>query len=791
MMNEIENQLQPHYRRLGIEDASPNFWCLAHSRGRKRKVLDWVILSCMLISGCATIPPPTVTADGWVEVPSGKLVFVPRETNGVSEVTFRQKVGEPDWVNAPANRIGLALSGGGSKSAAFGMGVLAGLDDLDYFAPRKDDAKTPKVAFVSSVSGGSYAAYFLVSQIIANHELGKDGQPPGKHSALEFLFVDALTHTKQEDKVFDEALLAGPYKVPMGADDLGNGLPDMLNRHQSVVRCAQDLLIPGKCSVTPTSNDKLRTWSSNLGMLFPTLLTAPIHHLFNTLFDTGISVAPTRKVYEQGIGLTYGSTPLRAYEAPKERFMLWGRLPCPKQNQDGAPQMINCHEDERGDRIAEPLDFPKLTDAWRQLGVDGSDELPFWVIQATATKYRSIGGWLTKLERDAFDDSFEFTPLSFGSRRYGFVPEPHDSLTVLDATTSSAAFFDANQQVYHKPWQSFIGGVAQHTLNLNWGTDIPNYNVSNARRRLHGLLPLPIAWIDSVVTNAGRTAIEHDRQRSAFIRLVDGGSSENTAAVSALRRGLKTLVVVDAAEDHDGEFADLCFLKRSLEGSSVPGENNKENALALLPHSAGKKVYLHVPGLEKFSEHCLALEKGDKSNYDLGAPYASETPALLACLTHEADEKACPPGQALTRILVIKPMLDFERVEKEWPGLMAGNASPLQRCAQGAFLYTADIPPEDCTKTASEVCKKALPCDVARLLHNYGLNDRQKYYPQTSTVWTTGNSSATLYSAYRELARQIVVNSRPAIEAAVRSEKTFEEKLQEQVGKGLHLLMSN
>ena len=778
MSDEIGKMVDERRRGLGSEDADPDTGWLAHSCGRKRGSLGWLMLACVLASGCATKPQPVVSADGWVEVPSGKQVFVPREKNGVSEVTFRQKVGEPDWIGAPANRIGLALSGGGSKSAAFGMGVLAGLDDLDYFAPRKDDVKTPKVAFVSSVSGGSYAAYFLVSQIIANHELGKDGQLPGKHSALEFLFVDALSHTEQKDEIFDKPLFTGPYSVPMGADDLGNGLPDMVNRHQSVVRCAQDLLIPGKCSVTPTSEDKQRTWTSNLGMLVPTLLTAPIHHLFNTLFDTGISVAPTRKVYEQGIGLTYGSTPLRAYEAPKEHFMLWGRLPCPKQNQDVAPKMTNCHEDENGDQVADPLEFQKLTEAWRRLGVDGSDELPFWVIQATATKYRSLGGWLTPLKRDAFDDSFEFTPLSFGSRRYGFVPETHDSLTVLDAATSSAAFFDAHQQVYHKPWQSFIGGAAQHAFNLNWGLDIPNYNVSDARRNWHRLLPLPIAWIDTVATNADRTEVEHDRQRSAFIRLVDGGSSENTAAVSALRRGLKTLVLVDGAEDGNGEFADLCFLKRSLERPSELDNENK--AQILLPHAAGKKVRLNVPGLADFSGHCQALEEGKKSNYELGQGYKSETPALLACLTHEADEKACSPGQALTRIVVIKPMLDFERVEDEWPGLMTGKHSPLQRCVQGPFLYTADTPPEDCTKTASAACKKALPCDVARLLHKYEPEDRQKYFPQTSTVWTTGNSSATLYSAYRELARQIVVNSRPVIEAAVQSEMTFEAKLQEQ-----------
>jgi hypothetical protein len=653
------------------------------------------------------------------------------------------------------------------------MGVLAGLDDLGYFAPRKAGANTPKVAFVSSVSGGSYAAYFLVSQIITNHALGKDDQLHGERTALDFLFVDALSHTKTGE-VFDEGLIAGSNKLPMGSDDLGNRLPpkggEMVNRHQSVVRCAQDVLVPGKCSVKPTSEDQLGTWTSNLGMLFPTLLATPVHHLFNTLFDSGINMAPTREMYKQGIGLTYGSTPLSTYKAPVPS-VLWARLPCPDQGGDATPKMINCHADENGVRVAEPLGFPTLTEAWRQFGANGSDELPFWVIQATATKYRSIGGWLTKLERDAFADSFEFTPLSFGSRRYGFVPGTHDSLTVLDAVVSSAAFFDSNQQVYHKPWQSFIGGIFQHGLNLNWGTDIPNYNVSDTRRTLHRLLPLPIAWIDTVAENASSTEIEHDRRRSAFIRLVDGGSSENTGAVAALRRGLKTLVLVDAAEDSDGTFADLCFLKRSLEKLTAVEVQDR------LPHAAGKPLYLHVPGLAGFSHHCKKLHKGKTSGYDLRQVDDLHASALLACLTHSSDEKACAPGTAITRIVVIKPMLDSRRVK-----------FPVESCVHGRFLYAVDMQPEDCVVTASESCRKALPCEVSRLLHNESTEcDRRNHFPQTSTVATTGNSSATLYSSYRELARQIVVNSRLALEAAIQSDATFENLLGEQQAGALKL----
>ncbi|WP_348944427.1 hypothetical protein ABHF33_13475 [Chitinibacter sp. FCG-7] len=749
------------------------------SRLKRSIGFDFLTTCLLLISGCTTIQP---AKDGWAERPTGEKIFVPRGVAEVSEQSFRQAVKEPDWVNAPTNRIGLALSGGGSKAGSFSMGVLAGLDDLDYFAPSKNKAEQkPKVAFISSVSGGSYAAYFLFQKIITNQLLNDDLNKSHNGTTLNSLFQDGVTYTHLHEKkgeVFDPQLRR---IIPMGKPDLGNSIDDseggLLNRYQSVVRCAQDILIPGRCADDVTSKDSARTWTSNASMLLPTLLTAPAHHLFNSVFDTGINVAPTRIVYERGIGLTYGSTPLPTYSPPNPpgKFIS-ARLPCPKTDQHTALKMTNCHVNDRGELDPNSIDFPTLNTAWSELGENGSDELPFWVIQATATKYRSLGGWLAKMERDAFIDSFEFTPLSFGSRRYGFVPKAYDSMTVLDAVVSSAAFFDANQQVYRKRWQSFPLGVVQHTFNLNWGKDIPNYNVSDSRRNIHRLLPLPIAWLDSVVDNASLPEYEHDRNRSAFIRLIDGGSSENTAAISALRRGLKTLIIVDAAEDRDGQFADLCFLKHSLE------KLDKSDVPILLPHAQkAQEVHLYVPVLQEFSEHCNDVREGGDSFYDLQAEKKSQTPAILACLMAGKENKSCTGEDVLTRILVIKPSVDFDRVKQEWPSLEDEAPIGLKRCVQNHTLYTANSSNEDCAKTGSIACRQALPCEVARLLFNYGAKGMKEHFPQTTTVATTGNSSPTLYASYRELARQIVVNSRTAVEAAAQSDgMEFERLLVEQ-----------
>jgi hypothetical protein len=55
--------------------------------------------------------------------------------------------------------IGVALEGGGSKSAPFALGVLAGLQQLGLFTQKR-------VGAVASVSGGTYAASFLFNRLL-------------------------------------------------------------------------------------------------------------------------------------------------------------------------------------------------------------------------------------------------------------------------------------------------------------------------------------------------------------------------------------------------------------------------------------------------------------------------------------------------------------------------------------------------------------------------------------------------------------------------------------------------
>jgi hypothetical protein len=59
--------------------------------------------------------------------------------------------------------IGVALEGGGGKSAPFARGVLAGLHQLGLFSENR-------IGAVASASGGTYAASFLFNRLLDQHQ---------------------------------------------------------------------------------------------------------------------------------------------------------------------------------------------------------------------------------------------------------------------------------------------------------------------------------------------------------------------------------------------------------------------------------------------------------------------------------------------------------------------------------------------------------------------------------------------------------------------------------------------
>ncbi|MDP3007949.1 MAG: patatin-like phospholipase family protein [Methylococcales bacterium] len=99
------------------------------------KIVPLIVLMILAIvlSGCATSPKENIHN---FPLPAVKLLG----SNGTRK---------------NSEKIGIALAGGGTKAAAYSMGVLT--------AVAKNDEELARIDAISSVSGGSYASLFLYS----------------------------------------------------------------------------------------------------------------------------------------------------------------------------------------------------------------------------------------------------------------------------------------------------------------------------------------------------------------------------------------------------------------------------------------------------------------------------------------------------------------------------------------------------------------------------------------------------------------------------------------------------
>jgi hypothetical protein len=637
------------------------------------------------------------------------------------EETLRNTLETPFFLGErKRTAFGIALSGGGSKASAFAMGVLAGLSDSDLL----DQAD-----YLSSVSGGGYAAYFYYSHRLFPELRG--GARPSVGN--EELFRDCLSDPEwsAEDNVSSKIRSVNHCRRLELKSRSSN--PKYINediRYQALLKCSQDLLRPGVCSMATTAG--LDTGISFPGVLG--LFTAAVSNLSNSLFDMGYSTSPSGRSYRDGIGLAYGATLARGTELDADQID--GIMKTCGQPGANGQDVYDCVPNFF-DPDPVPLTFDELRTGLLKFR-QPDKHIPFWIMNAAAPQSRSIYGWTqTGTEDITNSDMFEMTSVSHGSGRYGYVSASaaiHD-MTVLDAVAASAAFLDANQLVLKNRFVRFGAGAGLHLLNLDWGYDIANYNVSTQRRANHKIRPIPFYWLDShaagkeLEDNASQE--ERDRSRSVFIRLIDGGNAENLGVYSLLKRGMKNILVSDAAADEDGLFKDVCGLSRRL--SNTPA--------GIVPRN------VHIPGLGDLSKHCGAVDQ-KKFGYNMHG-WLVEDPVLFGCIRYEdhgESEKSCANLQENeVRLFIAKPAINF--AEFSQTQMKSGVEGKLSDCyARGVDTLAR---------------KSLINCDSAIYLKfnqnvEKGVTAGCPIFPQHSTVLVTANSSSTIFVAYRELARQYV-----------------------------------
>ena len=638
------------------------------------------------------------------------------------EAELRKAVEAPLVRKSEGPTLGIALAGGGSKAAAFGTGVLAGLADSELL----DSAQ-----YLSTVSGGGYAAYFYYAHKILPRQrwmLNADSVPSSKTLYRDCQRLPTGQASPEILRKVERYQEGGACDVDELSPRRDAAIAETI-KYQMFKRCQQDILQPGQCSVALTGDD----WGISGLTAATTLLTAPPSWLTTIVFDWGRPTSPAAIAYRDGIGMAYGTTVTNTQPLLElgRNGMRDAVVRCPPEATAFARDCVPGPHNPS----PSPMTYNELLKGMQVAKAEGNP-MPFWIINAVATKNRSGMGWFTNAGK--FDtlnsDTFEMTPVTHGSGRYGFVSTNMGihGFDVLMSVGAAAAFLDPNQNVAGGRLLRGPIGVAQRLLNVDWGIDISNYNVLDARRTLHTAMPFPFfdAPLSGNIVHFGQPEEDKERVGSVFIRLIDGGNGDNLGLYSLLRRGVDIAVVSDAAADNYGIFDDLCEVMRRL---------------TYAPERTAK--VMRIPGLQNMSNHCADLSKGAEIGYGLREWPFSNYPVLLGCVRFEeraAKTRACDKlEKGETRLFIVKPAINLRTLRsKQYASVAVG----------GTFVPTL----EDCTLPGEVYRSGVVNCGTAAFVMATWQREKGncQSFPQHSTVLVTANSSATIFSAYRELGRQ-------------------------------------
>jgi len=668
----------------------------------------------------------------------------------------------------PANRpprLGLALSGGGSKAAPFAMGVLKRFIDNGWIF---------RTDYISSVSGGSYAAYYLYHTA---YEMSK--YPPAPIPGLPGLtrfFVDTRHYEAPADGDSN-----GPYVINESPDRVKFGNWESLSStdggclnlganegatmwpavgqdaYQGWVECYQDVLRTGRAPLTP-ANRKFGAQlarGNTLGVTFTLSLlqsvaTIPLEVAFNLAFDWKKRTSPTQYVYLYGLMRTYGYMP-----------------------PDGTILPVS-PEDASFQKEAVCLTFEDLSRIYSTARTDPErlygGYLPKWILQATASS-GVVAADLSSKHYDqgtaVFEETFDF----FGSGRYGYVRGSPTlvGLSVPLAMLSSAAFADSAQKNLTLPRGLVSAGL--QLINLRWGFDIANPQTSRTHRVLHSFLPFPLYYLDNAYSG----------ELGPTIHLSDGGQSgDNLGMTSMLRRNVRNIIVASGEQDYeDGNMVleSLCSTNYYLnvrgytmyfEGNPFdapkPDDNAPENryqlGLKCTWDSDGKgnsHIYVH-PGKDPSQSITpftwkRAVWVGHVTAFS-DDPHDPEMNSIpLRPGEKRTTPQTTPQGLVGINIYLIAAAMDMQAWTTSADRLYSNAPQP----ASSPFGAGTGVRgnPAICNGTATFE-GLAMSCPLLEYVEEIETDYRVRHihhrFPQTPTFFTTYDNNIALFEAYRDLA---------------------------------------
>jgi hypothetical protein len=396
--------------------------------------------------------------------------------------------------------VGVALSGGGVRSASFSVGVLSALYDLGLLR---------HVGYLSTVSGGGFAGAWMMSYhlppthsgpIACDPTVDRDATSEWKRPSLDELFRPASNHR---------------YHIAQHGEYLGYG-----NGHDSV----------SQVIVTAIKG----------------LAVFPLHLTLDVILGYDYDIGPYRRFYRDGIRNAYlyaldddgkRNFPLRAY--PMSCFGPSAERPFWIQN------MTLSLLDDSGQHHGRTGDAFELTPLWAggsavryvktpQLMVEdpprevetGHDEGPEFLSWSPMLPRPHMAGSESWNRYSTAADNFWMSPM-FGTAISGAALDGHGH-----ATTAWTDFlldtFGFDLGYYVNAWSG------------SWAHD-PEHPVWAALDRAGFYFPLPFVY---------KAASSHRRTAGAARSLLmDGGMFDNLGIYALIRRGVRFIVVADGTQD--------------------------------------------------------------------------------------------------------------------------------------------------------------------------------------------------------------------------------------------------
>lgn len=473
-------------------------------------------LIIIMLGGCSSLPTQKVVHfPGQVRLleKSDKKLIYPQEAafedNELSE-----------------SELGISFSGGGMRSASFTMGAMAGLTDNGILQ---------QADYISTVSGGGYTGYWLLSNLyyaqlentdVVYENLFNDCYPndwPLYEHSSNYYYVNCAQNGGRKHANF-----RFQHQVVQQSD--------LLNYYQDTDRNADDYW-----------SKKFRQWGEVSGIMTTQLVSTIPHHLGNSLFDWGWNVSALKRSYQNGIERAFGLVPVdltpshiddKTYLNAKS--FLW---------------MDNYEAQSISFTELAAATTTSLNNCSKARSIAGEcNRFPIWVINSTAGVADRIYEWLDSAP-SLTDSVFEFTPFSYGSNKYGYAQQPFTEFDIAKAVAVSGAAMDTQFTS-----EEMTGGkrtaiaAALHLVNFDLGESITNYNPARSNVNVHNFLPWPFYYLQGFNRN----------KASTDIYLSDGGHSENLGAYSLIVRGIKNVIIIDSEHDPKGRWHAIKSLATKL-----------------------------------------------------------------------------------------------------------------------------------------------------------------------------------------------------------------------------------